>query len=163
FGIAQIGKAFRNEISPRDFIFRDRELEMMEIEYFFNAKAEDWNKMFDSWLDKQKEYLEHVGVDTSKIHQFEHPDKDRSHYSQKTVDWEFDYPFGRKEITGLAYRTDYDLQAHIKHSGKNLMYYPKDGSEPFVPHVLEPTFGVERTVLAVLCSAYTEDEVNGEK
>ncbi len=163
FGIAQVGKAFRNEISPRDFIFRDREMEMMEIEYFIDPKKNDWRKLFDYWLGQQKEYLEHIGVDTTKIHQFEHPDEDRSHYSQKTIDWEFDYPFGRKEITGLAYRTDFDLQAHIKHSGKNLMYQPKDGGQPFVPHVLEPTFGVERSVLALLSSAYTEDEVEGDK
>ncbi len=162
FGIAQIGKAFRNEISPRDFIFRDREMEMMEIEYFIEPKA-DWQKLFDYWLDQQKDYLAHIGVDTKKIQQFEHPDEDRSHYSKKTIDWEFEYPFGRKELTGLAYRTDYDLQAHIKHSGKNLLYQPKDGSEPFVPHVLEPTFGVERLVLAVLSSAYSEDEQGGEK
>lgn len=166
FGIAQIGKAFRNEISPRDFIFRDREMEMMEIEYFFNPKtpsAGGWQKLFDYWLVQQREFLEHIGVDLKKIHQFEHPDKDRSHYSQKTVDWEFEYPFGRKELTGLAYRTDFDLQAHIKHSGKNLAYQPKDKSAPFVPHVIEPTFGVERLVLAVLTSAYAEDEQKGEK
>ncbi len=163
FGIAQIGKAFRNEISPRDFIFRDRELEMMEIEYFFEPKGSNWQEMFDYWLGQQKEFLEHVGVDTSKIKQYEHPDEDRSHYSQRTVDWEFDYPFGRKELTGLAYRTDFDLSSHEKHSGKNLKYYPKDGNEPFIPHVLEPTFGVERCVLAVLASAYSEDEQGGEK
>ena len=162
FGIAQIGKAFRNEVSPRDFIFRDREMEMMEIEYFIDPKA-DWQKLFDYWLDQQKEYLEHIGVNTSLIKQFEHPDKDRSHYSQRTVDWEFEYPFGRKELTGLAYRTDYDLSAHMKHSGKSLTYQPKNGGEPFVPHVLEPTFGVERLVLAALTSAYTEDEIGGEK
>jgi glycyl-tRNA synthetase len=162
FGIAQVGKAFRNEISPRDFIFRDREMEMMEIEYFINPK-DDWNKLFDYWLAQQKEFLEHIGIDSSKLQQFEHPDKDRSHYSKKTVDWEFEYPFGRKELTGLAYRTDFDLQAHIKHSRKNLAYLPKDGSEPFVPHVLEPTFGVERLMLALLTSAYSEDEQGGEK
>src|SRR6185437_14961404 len=99
----------------------------------------------------------------SKVHQYEHPDKDRSHYSKKTVDWEFEYPFGQKELTGLAYRTDFDLATHEKNSGKNLKYIPKDGGEPFLPHVLEPTFGVERHVLAVLTSAYTVDEVNGEK
>lgn len=162
FGIAQIGKSFRNEISPRDFIFRDRELELMEIEYFIEPKA-DWQKLFDYWLAEQKEFLKHVGVDTTLIHEFEHPDEDRSHYSKKTIDWEFEYPFGRKELTGLAYRTDYDLQAHLKNSGKNLVYQPKDGGKPFVPHVLEPTFGVERLVLAVLTSAYTEDKVASEK
>jgi glycyl-tRNA synthetase len=162
FGIAQIGKAFRNEISPRDFIFRVRELEMMEIEYFINPK-EKWQQLFDYWLAQQKDYLEHIGIDPKKLHQFEHPDKDRSHYSAKTIDWEFEYPFGKKEITGLAYRTEFDLSAHEKASGKNLKYQPKDGGEPFVPHVLEPTFGVERSVLAVLTSAYSEDEQGGEK
>ena len=162
FGIAQIGKAFRNEISPRDFIFRDREMEMMEIEYFIDPKS-DWQKTFDYWLEEQKKFFEHIGIDTSKVHQFEHPDEERSHYSSKTVDWEFEYPFGQKELTGLAYRTDFDLKAHEKASGKNLKYQPKDGGEAFLPHVLEPTFGVERAVLAVLTSAYSEDEQGGEK
>lgn len=162
FGIAQIGKAFRNEISPRDFIFRDRELEMMEIEYFINPK-DHWQKHFDYWLEEQRKYIEALGIDNSGLYEFEHPDKDRSHYSKKTIDWEFEYPFGRKELTGLAYRTDFDLKAHIKHSGKNLMYQPKDGGEALVPHVIEPTFGVERLVLAILASAYKEDEVAGEK
>ena len=130
FGIAQIGKAFRNEISPRDFIFRDREMEMMEIEYFIDPKS-DWQKTFDYWLEEQKKFFEHIGIDTSKVHQFEHPDEERSHYSSKTVDWEFEYPFGQKELTGLAYRTDFDLKAHEKASGKNLKYQPKDGGEAF--------------------------------
>src|SRR3990167_507878 len=162
FSIAQIGKAFRNEISPRDFIFRDREMEMMEIEYFIDPKS-DWQKTFDYWLEEQKKFFEHIGIDTSKVHQFEHPDEERSHYSSKTVDWEFEYPFGREELTGLAYRTDFDLKAHEKASGKNLKYQPKDSGEAFVPHVLEPTFGVERHVLALLTSVYSEDEQGGEK
>src|SRR3990167_6597402 len=165
FGIAQIGKAFRNEISPRYFIFRNREFEMMEIEYFIkpDPSAGGWQKLFDYWLDQQKEYLDHIGIDVKKINQYEHADKERSHYSQRTVDWEYEFPFGKKELTGLAYRTDFDLIAHEKASGKNLKYQPKDGGEPFVPHVLEPTFGVERLVLALLTSAYAEDKQGGEK
>lgn len=161
FGLAQIGKAFRNEISPRDFIFRVRELEQMEIEYFVHP--DNWKEQFDYWLDQQKQFLLGVGLPEEKIHFVDVPEEDRAHYSKHSVDTEFDFPFGQKELLGCAYRTDHDLKAHQNESGKSMEYRPKDGSAPFVPHVIEPTFGLDRVLLAVLASAYTEDELNGEK
>jgi glycyl-tRNA synthetase len=159
FGIAQIGKAFRNEISPRDFTFRAREFEQMEIEYFVYPK--DWKKHFEAWCEHILRWLEEIGVD--KVHELEVAASDRAHYSQRTIDFEFDYPFGRKELLGLAYRTDFDLKNHEKHSGKGMEYRPKDGGEPFVPHVIEPSFGIDRLILALLTTAYSEDEQSGEK
>jgi glycyl-tRNA synthetase len=161
FGIAQQGKAFRNEISPRDFIFRDRELEQMEVEYF--VAPDKWQEAFDEWLDKCRTWCEALGLPGDMIHELEVPEDDRAHYSQRTVDFEFDYPIGREEMFGLAYRTDFDLKNIQENSGKNMEYRPKDGGEPFLPHVIEPSFGVERALMAVLTSAYKEDEQNGEK
>lgn len=161
FGIAQMGKAFRNEISPRDFVFRSREFEQMEIEYF--VSIENWEKHFDSLLSDIYKYLELVGLQKKDVHELEVPAKDRAHYSKRTIDIEYDFPFGKKELLGLAYRTDYDLKAHQESSGKNQQYRPKDGGAPFIPHVIEPSFGVERLIMAVLTNAYTEDEVEGDK
>lgn len=161
FGIAQVGKAFRNEISPRDFVFRGREFEQMEIEYFVEEK--DWEKQFDAWKAEFYKWFEVIGVPKNMVHEIEPQEKDRAHYSKKTVDFEFDFPFGKSELYGLAYRTDFDLKNHEKSSGKKLQYTPKEGGQPFVPHVIEPTFGVDRTILAVLVACYKEDEVNGEK
>ena len=161
FGMGQIGKAFRNEISPRDFIFRVRELEQMEIEYFVHPDT--WKEHFDYWLDQQKQFLLALGLPEEKIHPVEVPEEDRAHYSKWSVDTEFDFPFGQKELLGCAYRTDHDLNAHQQASGKSMEYRPKDGGAPFMPHVIEPTFGLDRVLLAVLSSAYTEDELNGEK
>jgi glycyl-tRNA synthetase len=104
-----------------------------------------------------------LGLPAENIHELEVPKEDRAHYSKRTIDFEYDFPFGKKELYGLAYRTDFDLTNHQRDSGKNMEYRPKDGSAPFVPHVIEPTFGVERTLMAVLCNAYTVDEMNGEK
>lgn len=160
FGIAQIGKAFRNEIAPRDFLFRLREMDQMEIEYF--VKSNEWEKHFEHWQKQIHEFLKLVGVDQG-THEHEIPEKDRAHYSKRTIDFEFDYPFGRSELLGLAYRTDYDLQNHQKASGKSMEYRPKDNSAPFVPHVIEPSFGLDRLLLAVLCASYAEDEQGGEK
>lgn len=159
FGLAQIGKAFRNEISPRDFLFRSREFEQMEIEYFI--REEEWEKHFESWRKAMLEYGEEVGI--KGIHELEVPEGDRAHYSKRTIDFEFDYPFGRKELWGLAYRTDFDLRNHSASSGVNLEYLDESTGERFTPHVIEPSLGVDRTVLAVLASAYTEDELGGEK
>ena len=161
FGIAQQGKAFRNEISPRDFVFRSREFEQMEIEYFIDPKQ--WEKEFDKWVKNVYEFLEAVGIPKDKVHELEVPEDDRAHYSKRTIDFEFDFPHKRDELLGLAYRTDFDLQNIQKASGKNMEYTLKDGSKAFVPHVIEPSFGVERTVMAILVSAYSEDEQNGEK
>lgn len=161
FGVGQIGRSFRNEISPRDFIFRVREFEIMELEYFIDPIA--WESEFDKWHKLSYQWFEALGLPKEKIHELEVPEADRAHYSKRTVDFEFEYPFGTKEIAGLAYRTDFDLSQHEKHSGKNLKYTPKGGGQPFVPHVIEPTYGLDRHVLAVLANAYTVDEVNGEE
>jgi glycyl-tRNA synthetase len=161
FGVAQIGKAFRNEISPRDFIFRAREFEQMEIEYFIAEK--DWEKEFEAWRKDIHGFLENLGLPKGKVHELEVPDNDRAHYSKRTIDFEFEFPIGKEELLGLAYRTDFDLQNIQKASGKNMEYRPKDGGEAFVPHVIEPSFGLERLIMAVLTSAYSTDEIGGEK
>ncbi|MEK7594817.1 MAG: glycine--tRNA ligase [Patescibacteria group bacterium] len=161
FGMAQQGKAFRNEISPRDFVFRSREFEQMEIEYFVDPK--DWEAQFEKWVSDIESFLRELGLPDDKVHKLEVPDDDRAHYSKRTIDFEFDFPIGKEELLGLAYRTDFDLMNIQNASGKNMEYRPKDSSTPFVPHVIEPSFGVERAIMAVLTSAYTEDEVNGEK
>ncbi|MBI3589367.1 MAG: glycine--tRNA ligase [Candidatus Liptonbacteria bacterium] len=158
FGIAQIGKAFRNEITPGNFIFRTREFEQMEIEYFIYEK--DWKRSFDMWLLEMKDWIKEIGIDLKKIHEYEHPERDLSHYSKRTVDFEYDFPFGRKELYGLAYRTDFDLKNHEKASGQNLKYRDPETNEEFWPHVIEPSLGVDRTVLAILLDAY-DDSVEG--
>lgn len=162
FGLAQQGKAFRNEISPRDFVFRSREFEQMEIEYFVDPK--DWEENFEKLLQSCHTFLEEkMGLDKTMIHDVEVDEKDRAHYSKRTIDIEFDYPIGREELMGIAYRTDFDLNNIARESGKSMEYRDKKTNEVFVPHVIEPSFGVERLVMAVLTSAFTEDEVNGEK
>jgi len=162
FGLAQIGRSFRNEISPGNFIFRVRELEIMELEYFIDSK--DWEVIFESWLKTQHEWFDKLGLKAEKFREHEVPEADRAHYSKRTVDCFYEFPsIGFQELTGLAYRTDFDLKNHQEKSGKNLEYRPKDGGKPFIPHVIEPTFGLDRTVMAVLSAAYDEDEINGEK
>ena len=160
FGIAQIGKAFRNEIAPRDFLFRVREMEQMEIEYFVQPHA--WEKSFEEWRQAMYRYIEAVGIARTAVHELEVPEDERAHYSKRTIDFEFDFPFGRKELCGLAYRTDFDLSAHAKSSGTDLSYLDEETKERFVPHVIEPSLGVDRAILALLVSAYTEDELGGE-
>ncbi|MBA3550760.1 glycine--tRNA ligase [Patescibacteria group bacterium] len=161
FGIGQIGKAFRNEISPGNFIFRLRELEQMEIEYF--VKPAEWEKSFEEFRILMNTWTEMIGLKQHHVHELEIADADRAHYSKRTIDIEFDYPFGRKELYGLAYRTDYDLKAHSTASGVDLSYFDDTTGERYVPHVIEPSFGVDRTILAILSDAYTEDELGGEK
>jgi glycyl-tRNA synthetase len=161
FGIAQQGKAFRNEISPRDFIFRSREFEMMEIEYFVHP--EQWEESFETWRKNVWEWCKALGLPQDMVHELEVEGDDLAHYSKRTVDFEFDFPIGREELLGLAYRTDFDLGNIQRASGKNMEYRPKDGAKPYIPHVIEPSFGVERALMAVLTAAYTEDELNGEK
>jgi len=163
FGVAQVGKSFRNEITPGNFIFRLREFEQMEIEYFIEEpeKDRDWEKHFDNWLKIIREWIDVVGIDKKRIKEVEIPESDRAHYSKKTIDIEFEYPFGQKELYGLAYRTDYDLKSHMNKSGKDLSYTDSAGKK-YIPHVIEPSLGVERTILAVLCSAYTEEKVGDE-
>lgn len=161
FGLAQQGKAFRNEISPRDFIFRSREFEQMEIEYFVHP--EKWVESFEALLRDIYTFLDALGLPRESVHELEVPEEDRAHYSKRTVDIEFDFPIGREELLGLAYRTSFDLDNIQRVSGKGMEYSVKGTNEKIVPHVIEPSFGVERALMAVLSAAYTEDEVNGEK
>ena len=156
FGIAQTGKVFRNEITPGNFIFRMREFEQMEIEYFIREK--EWKKWFDYWLEEMKKWMEMVGISKGKLYFHEIPDGERAHYSKRTIDIEYKFPFGMDELYGLAYRGDFDLKNHQKSSGVNLEYRDPKTNEKFLPHVIEPTFGVDRTLLAILCSAYTEEK-----
>lgn len=161
FGIAQQGKAFRNEISPRDFIFRSREFEQMEIEYFIDPA--NWEDEFEKWRQIGHEWCRALGLPVENIHELEVPEEDRAHYSKRTIDFEFDYPIGREEMFGLAYRTDFDLMNIQKASGRSMEYTIKGTNTKFVPHVIEPSFGVERALMAVLSSAYKEDEPHGDK
>ncbi len=160
FGIAQIGKAFRNEIAPRDFIFRLRELSQMEVEYFVKPSA--WEAAFEMWRETMHAYAAALGLPQESVHELEVRADELAHYSKRTIDFEFDYPFGRRELWGLAYRTDFDLSAHQTGSGVALEYLDEETNEKFIPHVIEPSLGVDRTVLAVLASAYREDELGGE-
>jgi glycyl-tRNA synthetase len=153
FGIAQIGPAFRNEITPGNFIFRTREFEQMEIEYF--VKPGEWEQWFEYWLEQQKEWLKEMGIEKDAVF-VEIAEADRAHYSKRSVDTEYKFPFGQKELYGLAYRSDFDLSQHQKMSGQSLEYMDPQTNEKFLPHVIEPTWGVNRTFLAVLCSAYRE-------
>lgn len=158
FGLAQQGKAFRNEISPRDFILRDRECSQMEIEYFVAPTG--WEENFEKMRELQHEFLEgKMGLRAEMVHELEVPAEDRAHYSKRTIDFMFDYPNGEEELMGLAYRTDFDLQNIAKASGKSMDYRDKVTGETFVPHVIEPSIGVERLFLAVLSTAYTEEEI----
>lgn len=160
FGIGQIGKSFRNEIAPRDFLFRVREFSQMEVEYFVDPK--DWQIHFEKFQKKVWDFISTVGINTTKVSELEVADEDRAFYSKRTIDFEFEYPFGKKELYGLAYRTDYDLKGHGEVSKVDLSYFDEETRERFIPHVIEPSFGLERTLLAILTSAYSEDEVNGE-
>ncbi len=167
FGVGQLGKSFRNEITKGQATFRTVEFEQGEIEYFFNPEVEKWEKLFDEWLASMKGFVAHtLGIKEGNLRTREHDDQERSFYSKKTVDLEYNYPFGFRELWGLAYRTDYDLNQHIKHSGKDLSYtLPAQAGDPstirkFVPHVIEPAVGIDRLVLMVLCDAYWNDEEN---
>jgi glycyl-tRNA synthetase len=161
FGIAQIGKAFRNEINPRNFTFRSREFEQMELEYF--CRAEEGMKLLDYWLEERLKFYENIGIARERLHARNVPDEERAFYSKGTYDIEYDFPFGRQELEGVAYRTDYDLWQHQKASGKSLEYFDEETKQRFVPHVVEPSAGVDRTVLALICEAYSEDEAPDEK
>ena len=154
FGVAQIGKAFRNEITPGNFIFRTREFEQMEIEYFFNPKKENWEEKFEMWLEAFKKWMNDIGVDSKKLYFHDIEKGELAHYSKKTIDVEFDFPFGRKELFGLAYRGDFDLKNH------KISYTDPETQEKFIPHVIEPSLGVDRMMLAVLTSAYTEEKTD---
>jgi glycyl-tRNA synthetase len=161
FGIAQIGKAFRNEINPRNFTFRSREFEQMELEYF--CRPEQGMELLEYWKEERLKFYEKIGIARDKLHVLTVPDADRAFYSKGTYDIEYDFPFGRQELEGVAYRTDYDLSQHQKASGKSLEYFDEESKQKFIPHVVEPSAGVDRTVLALICEAYTEDQAPDEK
>ncbi len=155
FGLAQYGKAFRNEISPRDFIFRSREFEQLEIEYF--VRPQEWQKHFDQWVVFIQDWYQLIGLNQKSIHLLEVPKGDLAHYSKRTIDFEYDFPIGKEELSGLAYRTDFDLKNIVNFSNKNIEYRDKKTNESFIPHVIEPSFGVERMIMAILTEAYTEE------
>jgi glycyl-tRNA synthetase len=161
FGIAQIGKAFRNEITPRDFLFRVREFEQMEIEYFTHPNTA--SKSFEKWKEDCWQWLSDIGVDPRKLSWHEHAPEERAHYAAASFDIQYAYPFGSKELWGIANRTDFDLKAHTNGSGTKLEYFDQGSSERFVPYVIEPSIGLGRLLLALLDSAYAEEEVEGEK
>jgi glycyl-tRNA synthetase len=161
FGIAQIGKAFRNEINPRNYVFRSREFEQMELEYF--CRPEQGMQLLDYWLEERLKFYENIGISRDKLHVLTVPDADRAFYSKGTYDIEYEFPFGVQELEGVAYRTDYDLKQHQEASGKPLDYFDEETKQRFIPHVVEPSAGVDRTVLALLCNAYDEETVTDEK
>src|SRR4249919_522402 len=161
FGIAQIGKAFRNEINPRNYIFRSREFEQMELEYF--CRPEEGMELLDYWKEERIRFYENIGIPNEKLHVLSVPEADRAFYSKGTYDIEYDFPFGRQELEGVAYRTDYDLKQHQNASGKSLEYFDEETKERFIPHVVEPSAGVDRTVLAMICEAYAEDQAPNDK
>lgn len=169
FGIAQVGKAFRNEITPRNFIFRSREFEQMEMEYFIDPDDESWPRWYRYWIDWCKGWLQSIGIPEHMLGEDVHPAEKLSHYSKGTTDITFHFPFGVQELWGIACRGCFDLTQHEKHSGKSMEFFDEDrknaGKEPFkyIPHVVEPALGVDRTFLAVMTSAYYEDEVPNDK
>ncbi len=163
FGLAQSGKAFRNEIVAKQYIFRTREFSLMEFEYFFDSEKQEWEKVFEFWRAEMYKWIELVGIDKTKCHEIEKLGADLAHYSKRTIDIEFDFPFGQKELYGLAYRTDYDLKKHQEHSGLSHEYLDEESKRKFIPHVMEPTFGIDRTLLAVLATAYTEEDISEAK
>jgi glycyl-tRNA synthetase len=160
FGIAQVGKSFRNEVNPRNFIFRSREFEQMEIEYF--CREENEEACFAEWQEQIWQWYLDLGLTPARLRWYEHPKESLAHYSKRTVDVEYEFPFGWGELQGLANRGTFDLNAHSKKSGKDLSYFDQETNERFVPTVIEPSAGADRTTLAVLCNAYDEEEVKGE-
>jgi len=163
FGIAQVGRSFRNEITPRNFIFRSREFEQMEMEYFISPDEEEWKRVHREWIDWCRDWLISIGLTPGKIAEDVHPENKLAHYSRACTDLTFEYPFGVQEIWGIAARGNFDLSQHQKHSGKSMEYFDEARKEKYIPHVIEPAVGVDRIFLAVLCSAYEIDEVGGEK
>src|SRR2546429_1729347 len=161
FGIAQIGKEFRNEINPRNFTFRSSEFEQMELEYF--CRPEQGMELLEYWKEERLKFYENIGISRSKLYVLTVPDEERAFYSKGTYDIEYEFPFGRQELEGVAYRTDYDLSQHQKASGKSLEYFDEEMKQRFVPHVVEPSAGVDRTVLALICEAYSEDQAPNDK
>lgn len=163
FGIAQIGKAFRNEITPRNFIFRSREFEQMEIEYFIPPGEEEWPLFHQEWINIRKNWFQSIGLTADHLGEEVHPKEKLAHYAQACTDITFKFPFGEHELEGIAARGNFDLSQHQEHSGKSLEFFDENLKQKYLPHVIEPSLGVDRTFLAVLCSAYSVEEVEGEK
>lgn len=162
FGIAQIGKAFRNEITPRNFIFRSREFEQMEIEYFIHEN-EDWEKLHEKWIQTRIEWFASIGLTAEFLGKEVHPKDGLAHYARACTDITFKFPFGVQELEGIAARGNFDLSQHQEHSGKGLEIFDEASKTKLLPHVIEPSLGVDRTFLALICAAYTKDEVDGEE
>jgi len=160
FGIAQIGKSFRNEITPRNFTFRSREFEQMEIEFF--CRPEDAAEWYKYWRDTRYQWYTGLGLRSEKLRLRDHDPDELAFYSTATADIEYEFPFGVSELEGIAHRGDYDLTQHTKFSGKDLSYFDEEKKERFLPHVIEPSAGADRGALAFLCEAYAEDTVGGE-
>lgn len=161
FGVGQIGTSFRNEITTGQFVFRTLEFQQAEIEYFFNPQKNDWQKLFSEWKNQMQKFIQDtLGINEKNLRWRQHTDKERSHYSQDTWDMEYNYPFGFKELWGIAYRTDFDLTTHEKHSGENLKWTDPQTGKKFLPHVIEPALGINRTFLMLLDNAYWYDKKN---
>src|SRR3989344_3804037 len=159
FGIGQIGKSFRNEITTGQFVFRTLEFEQGEIEYFFDPETTDWQKLFKDWQEAMWKFVtETLGIKKENLRWSKHTDKERSHYSKDTYDLEYQFPFGWKELWGIAYRTDYDLKQHIQYSGMNLEYRDPVSGRTFVPHAIEPAVGINRLFLMALADSFKEEE-----
>ncbi|PIR69991.1 MAG: glycine--tRNA ligase [Candidatus Niyogibacteria bacterium CG10_big_fil_rev_8_21_14_0_10_46_36] len=157
FGIAQVGKVFRNEISPGEFLFRTREFELMEFEYFVHEKG--WKKAFEYWSEEMMKWTDILGLSRKKLHANDLPDGERAHYSSRTIDFEYEYPFGVKELMAIAYRGDYDMNLHMEGSSTDIRYFDEETKTHELPHVVEPTFGLDRAFLAVLAESYAEEQV----
>jgi glycyl-tRNA synthetase len=158
FGIAQAGKAFRNEITLGNFIFRTLEFNLAEFEYFFDPENQSWEKLFEQWKKTMQEFAVSLGLSASKLKWRTHTDEERAHYSTRTEDLDYEFPFGPKEMFGLAYRTDFDLKNHMEKSGVDLRYIdPQNPTRKFIPHVVEPTFGLNRIFLALLSESYVQE------
>ncbi|MDL1872350.1 glycine--tRNA ligase [Deltaproteobacteria bacterium PRO3] len=163
FGIAQIGKSFRNEITPRNFIFRSREFEQMEMEFFVKPEESEMQKWYEYWVAERFQWFQDLGIKPDKLRQRIHSQDELAHYAKGCVDVEYEFPFGWSELEGIANRSNYDLSQHIKTSGKDLSYFDETTKEKYVPAVVETSLGVDRTLLTVLADAYAEDVVEGEE
>lgn len=158
FGLAQAGKAFRNEITLGNFIFRTLEFNLAEFEYFFNPNEKNWMEYFNYWKEEMVKWIVGLGISEDRLRWRVHTDSERAHYSERTEDLDFEFPMGYKELFGLAYRTDFDLRNHMEKSGVDLRYTDHKIGERFLPHVVEPTFGINRVLLALISDAYIEEE-----
>src|SRR3990167_1598065 len=159
FGLARSGAAFRNEVTPGKFTFRTLQFNLAEFEYFFDPESTKWEELFEKWKDEMWHFAtNNLQLATHNLRWRAHTDEERSHYSSRTEDIEYKFPFGFKEMYGLAYRTDFDLKNHMEKSGVDLRYFDQQSNKRFIPHVMEPTFGMDRTLLAVLCDSYHEEE-----